>query len=177
LREDGKNERKLLFTFCLSTKNSACLFGFTSPLAVSMKLRAAGHLLHLFVGVLVRALAKVVESIPQRSDHRIDDLSREVKQAERICLQFIRKTQRIAQGPLITVCAHFKSSFCLCERMLYNRPERQAMRVSKSSESSCSGVWSSPSSFTENGARRPHCTSCMGSLTMLLHSSLRPTPF
>ena len=113
LREYGEDLCKLLFALRLPSENAAHLFGFASPLPVPVRLRAAGHLLHLFVGILIRARAKIVKPIPQGNDRCIDDLPRDIEQPQGVCLRFIRQTEGITQGLLITACAHCKSSFCL----------------------------------------------------------------
>ena len=69
------------------------------------------------MGVGVGARGKLVEPIPQRRHRVIDHLAGSIQQAQRVCLDDIWQTKRIAQGLLITAWAHFKSSFCLYERI------------------------------------------------------------
>src|SRR5260370_2290995 len=114
-REERKNQGKLLFALGLPTKNSPSLLGLAAPLTMTVKSWRSDHLFDLFVRVGGGARCKFVKPIPQPRDREITHRASRVELPQRVHLDFIWQTQWIAQGLLITVFAHFKSSFCVRE--------------------------------------------------------------
>src|SRR5215831_10822923 len=106
------------------------------------------HLLDLLVGRRVRAGRKRIKPVPQNSDHKVNHLAGHIQQPQRVRLDFIGQMQWIAQGLLITACAHFKNPYWWRDRIPYKRLEKEAMSASKSSINSGSGVFSVPGSST-----------------------------
>ena len=102
-----------MLAFGLPTKNAPCLLGLATPLTMTVGKRWGHHFLNLLVGIGVGAGGELVKSIPSRRDREIDHRTSHIEQLQSVRLDFVRQTQRIAQGLLITACAHFKSSFCL----------------------------------------------------------------
>ena len=79
LFKKGKNEQKLFFALDLPAQNATSLLGFAAPLAMSVNDWRRDHLFHLLVGIGIRAGDKFIKPIPQRSDHGIDHLSRDIQ--------------------------------------------------------------------------------------------------